>query len=95
MKKTLLCIIFLLSSLFANSQRHDANWVLGGEGAGIHANVIIEFDTAGPVNYSVPLSIASMALENASISDASGNLLFLTNGIRLYNRNMEIGRAHV
>ncbi|MFN8153854.1 MAG: T9SS type A sorting domain-containing protein [Bacteroidia bacterium] len=89
MKKTLLCIIFLLSSLFANSQRHDANWVLGGEGAGIHANVIIEFDTAGPVNYSVPLSIASMALENASISDASGNLLFLTNGIRLYNRNMD------
>ena len=82
-------IFFLLLTGKGAAQRHDANWVLGGGGAGMHANLVIEFDTAGPVNYTVPLSRAAMDLENASISDAAGNLLFLTNGIRLYNRNMD------
>jgi hypothetical protein len=86
--KQFFCLFFLLSALTLKAQWHDANWVLGG-GVGIHANFIIRFDTVGPVNISYPSTIASTVLDNASISDSLGNLLFFTNGIRLFDRNMD------
>jgi Secretion system C-terminal sorting domain len=88
MRKLLLSVVFFLCSLSGEAQRHDASWVLGG-GGGMHANVVIKFDAMGPVSYTVPILRAPMNWENASISDAAGNLLFLTNGIRLYDRNMD------
>jgi hypothetical protein len=71
-----------------HAQYHDANWILGGQGNG-NSNLIIEFDSMGPVSFTAPPIRASMVIENASISDAHGNLLFHTNGVRLFDRNMD------
>lgn len=86
--RILLIILFCLIGGQLQAQRHDANWVLGGAN-GNHDNIIIGFDSTGPLSFTVPLSRASIVIENASISDPQGNLLFFTNGIRLFDRNMD------
>jgi hypothetical protein len=86
--RILIAILFCLFYGQVQAQRHDANWVLGGQGNG-NNNLIIEFDSMGPVSFTAPPIRASMVIENASISDAHGNLLFHTNGVRLFDRNMD------
>ena len=86
--RILIAILFCLFFGHVHAQRHDANWILGGQGNG-NNNLIIEFDSMGPVSFTAPAIRASMVIENASISDAHGNLLFHTNGVRLFDRNMD------
>ena len=77
------CLIFLLLALgMAYGQDETANWYFG-RGAGLY------FNNDGSVT---PLTDGKTQTEEgcASISDRTGNLLFYTDGITVYNRNHEV-----
>jgi hypothetical protein len=84
----------LLIGLFINvcqlaiAQYHDANWVLCYGQAGYQNNVILDFGSGQSPQVQVTNTYVPMLIENASISDEQGNLLFFTNGTRLYDRNL-------
>ena len=81
MKKN--CFIFmLLVFAMAYGQDETANWYFG-RGAGL------QFNNDGSVT---PLTDGKITTEEgcASISDKSGNLLFYTDGITVYNKSHEI-----
>lgn len=75
-------IFFLLFLSFQNSfaQKQDNNWVFG-------RNAGLNFDSGSPQ----PFTANIYSVEDcASISDTSGQLLFYTNGVNVYNRLGEI-----
>ena len=92
MNRHLFCILIswlVLGSLFA--QKHDHNWVTGFEfnASDPFGNMRIDF------NYSPPKVVVENLKMNfqscrGSFSDSSGNLLFYTNGIRIYNKNRQL-----
>ena len=70
-----------------NAQKHDYNWVTGYEfnAPDPFGNMRIDF------NYSPPKVVKENLKMNfqscrGSFSDSSGNLLFYTNGIRIFNK---------
>ncbi|HHL31065.1 MAG TPA: hypothetical protein ENJ41_00675, partial [Oceanospirillales bacterium] len=67
---------FMLLSLFAQSQNHDNVWIFG---------------TNGGYDWNTNTVISNSAINTsegcASISDASGNLIFYTDGINAWNSN--------
>jgi hypothetical protein len=80
---------FTLGSLYA--QKHHYNWVTGYEfnAPEPFGNMRIDF------NYSPPKVIKENLKMNfttcsGSFSDSSGNLLFYTNGIRIFNKNHQL-----
>lgn len=75
MKKLLYLI--LLYPLLLNSQQAN-NWTFGN-------NVGISFNSGTPVNFTG--SQLSQTEGSATISDESGNLLFYTSGLTIWNRN--------
>lgn len=80
MKKTVLFVIFSLIGLYTYSQNEAANWYFG-ENAGLTfdlTNNAIVQNSNGRLNTREGCS---------SISDDSGNLLFYTDGVTVWNRN--------
>ncbi|MDB5284185.1 MAG: hypothetical protein JWO06_3260 [Bacteroidota bacterium] len=80
MKKIFLvwCAVFLYTP--GQSQMYDAQWVLGPLPS------TIDFGNNTITNHSIS-DIFSVILTNANICDSSGNLLLITNGINLYDKN--------
>jgi gliding motility-associated-like protein len=76
--KSLFFSLLLLSTQFAQSQGEADNWYFGQYSA-------MNFTSTGPVN--VTGSAISTQEGNATISDASGNLLFYTDGGTVWNAN--------
>ena len=78
MKKTALILLYFLNSLIALSQDEASNWYFGAN-AGIHFN---------PDGSITNLSDGRLNTDEgcASISDSSGNLLFYTDGITVWNK---------
>lgn len=75
-KKLLIVLLFSYSAVF--SQSETANWYFG-----VHAG--LHFTTTGPVV--IPSNMLVTNEGTSSISDASGNLLFYTDGILVWNKN--------
>ena len=73
-----------------NAQYHDAKWVLCFGQANYQTNVILDFNNGQNPQVQLTNSIAPMLIENASISDEHGNLLFFTNGIHIYDKNLNL-----
>jgi len=82
-KRTALCLIcctfFLAGKIFAQREFH--NWYFG-------SNTGISFSngTPEPLNSSMIESVEGIS----SISDAAGNLLFYSNGLKIWNRDHEV-----
>ncbi|NNE30116.1 MAG: T9SS type A sorting domain-containing protein [Saprospiraceae bacterium] len=77
MKKQSQILILLLLTLNAlYSQKENNNWLFG-------QNCGLSFS---PFNTSLPSSLSTYE-GSASISDQEGNLLFYTDGVKVYNRN--------
>ncbi|HYV90147.1 MAG TPA: T9SS type A sorting domain-containing protein [Chitinophagales bacterium] len=75
MHRTIL-LLLVFASQFCSAQKQDNNWVFGH-----HAG--LNFDLALPQ----PFTSGIYSVEDcASISDSSGQLLFYTNGVNVYNR---------
>ncbi len=77
----------VLSLSYAKSQYHDANWVISTGYGSINHNTLINFPAGGQTpQASLTNGYIPFAHTNANISDQNGNLLFITNGINIYNR---------
>lgn len=80
MKKNLI-IFFLLLFQLSNSQKESNIWYFGPAGFGL------DFNSCEPKVISNGARTTEVTHGNGSISDSSGNLLFYTNGITVWNRN--------
>ena len=89
MKKHLFLIgMYLAVCQLAIAQYHDAKWVLCYGQTGYQNNVIVDFGTGQSPQALVTNTVVPMLIENASICDEQGNLLFFTNGTRVYDKNL-------
>jgi hypothetical protein len=81
MKKTAIVIFFFFTG-FVFSQQEASNWYFGG-------NAGIKFHPDGSVT---PLIDGKLNTQEgcASISDNSGNLLFYTDGMKIWNKNHQL-----
>jgi hypothetical protein len=79
MKTIFFLSFFFLNNLPAFAQKHDYFWVLGHNGG-----TDMNFNTS-PVTISFADRNVEMSVTNASICDSLGNLLFYTNGCKIFN----------
>ncbi len=78
-------IIIISFCFFQNIySQFDSEWVLGTRGG-----VVLNFEGANPVvkNFNEDFSLRTA---NASICDDDGNLLFYSNGCKIFNKNFEV-----
>lgn len=76
-----------MHSIFA--QKHDYHWILGYNSTSPNdqwGGLDIDFNTEPPVMHKLytPMNFSTFG---SSCSDSSGNLLFYSNGIRIFNKN--------
>ncbi len=90
-KRIILLFVFMVLGKSSFAQYHDANWVVTRVIQGNGNNVLIHFPPVGGspvINFcagQIPFSYA-----NSTISDAQGNLLFITNGVEVFDKNYQI-----
>src|SRR5262245_23238873 len=78
MKKVYLIVTFFLLSVGSHAQQQGSVWVSGKKGE-------IDFISDGAVSQLRP-DRKEISSTSASICDRNGNLLFYTNGFRVFNR---------
>lgn len=84
-KYMIVCI--MISSKLVFAQHHDANWLISTGYNSNYNNTLINFPPGGQIpQVSLTNGYVPFSLANANISDHNGNLLFVTNGINIYNR---------
>jgi hypothetical protein len=88
MKKILILLLHFLVINHAKGQYHDAKWVICTGNNNYQNNVILDFNNGQSPVVNITNSYVPMLGENASVSDANGNLLFFTNGTRLFDKNL-------
>lgn len=77
-----ICLLFLLFiAVNAKAQNEDNVWVMG-DFAGLDFN--------GAIPAPIQTAMNAQNKPSASVCDASGNLLFYTNGYQIFNRNNQI-----
>lgn len=82
-----LTLLFLIIYTPIKAQYHDANWVISSGVASQNNNCLIYFPLGGlSPQVSLTSGYIPFSYTNANISDQSGNLLFITNGISIFNR---------
>lgn len=84
-----LTLLFLIIYTPIKAQYHDAKWVLCSGNNQYYNNVILDFNNGQTPVVNVTSKYVPMSFENASICDSVGNLLFYTNGYRLFDRNLD------
>lgn len=84
-----LTLLFLIIYTPIKAQYHDAKWVLCSGNNNYFNNVILDFNNGQLPVVNVTSKYVPMRTENASVCDSSGNLLFYTNGYRLFDRNLD------
>ena len=79
--KSKLCLLLFLCTLVSSAQGEANNWYFG-QNAGV------------TFNSGVPIALTDSAMQTlegcATLSDASGQLLFYTDGMTIYNRNHQV-----
>ena len=86
-KSYFILVVFMVLSKLVFAQYHDANWVISTGYGSINHNTLINFPPGGQTpQASLTNGYIPFAHTNANISDQNGNLIFITNGINIYNR---------
>ena len=81
LSRLLFCLIILIGTVCSISAQNAAkNWVFGNRAR-------IDFNSGSPVASTVPEGTMSTPEGSSSISDSNGNLLFYTDGLKVWNRN--------
>ncbi len=86
---SILIVVMSVGNLY--SQKHDYNWVMGYEydGPEPFGNVRIDFNYQPPKVFKENLKMNFQSC-GGSCSDSLGNLLFYTNGIRIFNKEHQL-----
>lgn len=74
------CIIILLIPLYTKAQKENNNWFFGNQAG-------VSFSSGSPVALNQGISAMNAFEGCATISDGAGNLLFYTDGMKIWNRN--------
>ena len=86
-KAHIVLFVFMLLGKDVFAQQHDANWVLSTGYDSINNNTLVYFPPGGQSpQVSLTSGYIPFVHTNANISDSAGNLLFITNGINIYNK---------
>lgn len=81
--RLILSLLFLTCCFFASAQKETSNWFFSGNW--------LKVDQSGVTNISsAPATTIGNHFLSTSVSDASGNLLFLSDGNRIYNKNLQL-----
>ena len=86
--KITLLMVLCFAFHYVKAQYHDAKWVLCSGNNNFYNNVILDFNYGQNPQVIVTNTYIPILIENSSISDSLGNLLFFTNGTRLFDRNL-------
>ncbi len=70
------------------SQKYDYNWMLGSDYYNKNNLIKLTFDKTIEVN--TVKSNMNFSVSNTTMSDTAGNLLFYSNGCRIFNRNHQL-----
>ncbi|HMQ90263.1 MAG TPA: hypothetical protein PKB07_21835, partial [Flavilitoribacter sp.] len=91
MKSNIIVFVEIILSTMLFGQKQDYVWLLGKNSLTDidFAGTVIDFNTSPPDIY-YEFRGMGFNITNASISDVSGNLLFYTNGINVYNGLNEV-----
>ncbi|MFK7809794.1 MAG: hypothetical protein AB8F74_18450, partial [Saprospiraceae bacterium] len=88
-----LFFVFLFAGFSFAQVKHDYNWAIGQgarpPGNPIDAGMDINFNT-NPISISHMWRDIDMEGTNATMSDAEGNLIFYTNGCKIFNADHEL-----
>jgi hypothetical protein len=90
MKKITITFILLGIYFFANAQKEDYNWLSGDYDPNSNAKNIFKFNDLGLESIDTVVTDANFYITNSSISDSLGNLLFYTNGRKIYNAQHQV-----
>jgi hypothetical protein len=71
-------------------QKEDYNWLSGDYDANSNAKNIFKFNDLGLESIDTVVTEANFYLTNASMSDSLGNILFYTNGLKIYNAQHQV-----
>lgn len=83
-----LTFLLLIISTTVVAQYHDAKWLLCTGNNNFQNNVVLDFNNGQAPQIQITNSYVPMTIANTSVSDSLGNLLFFTNGTRLFDRNL-------
>ncbi|MDX1684821.1 MAG: hypothetical protein R3275_06245 [Saprospiraceae bacterium] len=92
-KKSCIVVLIIFSNFMcAIAQYHDLNWLLGYSSRSRNTNPIhLKFNKDGLSKISqFPSNAPKINTYSCMMSDSSGNVLFYTNGLHIYNMNHEI-----
>jgi hypothetical protein len=90
-KKIVFCVLVSFMALTSYSQKEDYNWLLGDFNVqdSLYKNKFM-FNDFGLSTIDTIKSDANFYITNSSISDSLGNLLFYTNGRKIYNAQHQV-----
>jgi len=81
MKRSVFILFFLFCiNVFAFSQGEWNNWYFG-------VNAAVNFNSGVPVGFTGSPLVESNSIAGVSVSDSTGNLLFFSDGQKVFNRN--------
>ncbi len=90
------CVFFHVAlfalALHGSAQKHDYNWVMGGcySWGDPHGNMRLDFNYNPPKVFKEDLGMHLGSGGTCAFSDSSGNLLFYSNGFRIFNKNRQL-----
>ena len=85
-KKFLPLVAFLLLSALSSAQKYDYNWIIGGNVTNrYHRSMRIDFNDSTPKVSLLPDRFRHSFANTCSMSDSSGQLIFYTNGLHIFN----------
>lgn len=87
--KWFILIITLLSTINSHAQKHDYIWFLGQESIGEDTSSVLNFNYLSPRIDSFKRNLVFFRT-NTSMCDSLGNLLFYTNGFKIYNSQKQL-----
>ena len=88
-------VVLLALPLLSQAQKHDYHWVFGygnsnnNDTTKVNGSVFIDFNESPPHLYkkNIPMNFAA---NGSTCSDSSGQLLYYSNGIRIFNKNHQL-----
>jgi Secretion system C-terminal sorting domain len=88
MKYIIYTISFIIFNNLLSAQKYDYNWMIGYDVFGI--DTIMQISFGKQIKLTQVKSNMNFSFSNTTMSDTAGNLLYYSNGCRIFNRNHQL-----